>query len=190
MRALSILGLFLFCGCRTELLDPPLSSGEHADLAPTSNGPGADLASAPKSCTDATDEATCLLSAACKEVLLCGGDPSFEACMDLDAPLPGFGPFCVRTRCGQHKDASSCDADDACHSTYLEVATKDCGPQHPDCNMGFDHCATGAPICAGTNAQPCIGNVNAVCTGDYVNEYDAKSGCIIDCVRASLCGGG
>ena len=155
MRALPIFGLLLLVSaCRSEAL----GVGYSDDLAPSttcsssadgtacgmssSTCPSAGCAPKAGGCAAITDEAVCISDVTCKAVMLCG-EWKFLGCSELDAPQPMFGPFCYITRCNAHLDEASCAGDSECHGAYTQKTTLDCPPQHPDCNIGFDHCALG-----------------------------------------------
>jgi hypothetical protein len=141
-------------------------------------------------CADLTDRASCEADPSCV-VAACptcpGQDPGFVACYDNGAPPPQFG--CPNgcgvvtpvDDCASLTTQADCDAMSGCYSVLTFAHPEPCDSS--GCEVGFDHCASGAPPCS--ISAVCEEAVQP-CPPPYTNVYDG-AGCVAGCVEGSVC---
>ena len=213
MRVLTFIGLFLLCGCRTELL------GMGAPLGGSDGGDNVDLAQS-VNCAQIMDQAGCDANSNCESSTTCDGSVTFLGCYDKGTS-PGVK--CPPLDCTTITRETACLANSACVAVTLcgngefqgcvnpdspgpmfgpFCYTTRCG-SHADeasctadssCHaifllnpLTFSKCARGVAECSPPNSSGSCQALEPACVDPFVPEYDGQTGCIVDCVRNGEC---
>jgi len=137
-------------------------------------------------CSTYTDASSCAAAPGCFAETCpgCGSDV-FVGCFDASDPPPlHCAPIDCPAVCPQYDNDADCSANPGCYSLFKDGDTCDCNSA--GCCMEFFQCATGPAQCG---SGPSCDNppLDLTCGAGYTTGVASGAGCVLGCIRDSLC---
>jgi hypothetical protein len=133
-----------------------------------------------QTCNQYTDAQSCT-AAGCQVVACC---PEQVVCIPAGEPPPSCPIDICEGLCATYTDQATCDSASGCYSVLTFAHAQNC--ESDSCQVGFDHCASGAAACSTTELCHTSGQSEAECPAPYANTFGAD-GCVNACVAQSVC---